>query len=451
MKNFFTIKKMKCFLASVFTLVILTAMMSRQSEAYIIGTSSFSDTVYTFNDPSWTIFSQVQATLSGFSVLGIVSISWNSADGDYYAIVRTLTGNNPRRLVKINPVTGVCTDIGNMGAAFSSLTFSPSGVCYAIGGAGSGAFSERLYTINLSNASPTFVGGPYSIGADGEVIAYNYSDDNIYHWSGNGTPMMERIDANTFAATAITQSGEVHFEIFGAVYIGGGLFYATDIQGRALSITSTGFATELAIDITTNGPVRGLAYNDPLLPVELASFTSSLTGRDVTLNWTTTTETNNARFEIERSSGNASWTKLGFVNGHGTSVIPCSYTFSDMGLNSGTYSYRLKQIDYNGHFEYFNLSNEVNIGVPGRYALSQNYPNPFNPSTNINFELPLDSRVSIKLFDMSGKEVATLVDDMKTAGYYNVNFNSSNLSSGVYFYKMTAQNFSDVKRMILLK
>src|SRR4030095_6587665 len=102
-------------------------------------------------------------------------------------------------------------------------------------------------------------------------------------------------------------------------------------------------------------------------------------------------------------------------------------------------------------FQYFNLNNEVIVGVPSSYALSQNYPNPFNPSTNINFDLPFDGNVSIKLFDMSGKEVAILVNEMKSAGYYSVVFNASNLSSGVYFYNITAGDFSATKKMTILK
>ena len=97
------------------------------------------------------------------------------------------------------------------------------------------------------------------------------------------------------------------------------------------------------------------------------------------------------------------------------------------------------------------MSNEVNVGVPEKFALSQNYPNPFNPSTTINFDIPKDGKVSLRLYDMSGKEVATLVNEYKTAGYYSVTFNAANLSSGVYFYSITANNFTAIKKMMLIK
>jgi len=230
----------------------------------------------------------------------------------------------------------------------------------------------------------------------------------------------------------------------------------TDRTGQwvALNTTRTGnILTAAGLNDFSDFAIAGDSVNNPL-PVELTSFTSIINRRDVTLNWTTAKETNNSGFDIERNS-NGTWSKVGNVTGNGTSSTPNSYSFSDRGLASGSYSYRLKQIDFNGNFEYFNLSNEVNIGIPSKFELSQNYPNPFNPSTTINYDLPFDSKVSIKLFDMSGKEVATLVNETRVAGYYTVNFNASNLSSGVYFYRISAEgsgnNFTATKKMMLLK
>lgn len=197
-----------------------------------------------------------------------------------------------------------------------------------------------------------------------------------------------------------------------------------------------------------------VGFDNPL-PVELASFTSVVNGSDVTLNWSTSVELNNSGFDIERSSLNNEWSKIGFINGNGTSNNVNYYSFTDRNLRSGTYNYRLKQIDHNGNFEYFNLSNEVNIGIPLKYDLSQNYPNPFNPSTKINFALPNDGRVSLKIYDMSGKEVMTLINEVKTAGYYSVDFNASSsangLSSGVYFYRLSTSDFTATKKMMLIK
>lgn len=187
------------------------------------------------------------------------------------------------------------------------------------------------------------------------------------------------------------------------------------------------------------------------LPVELASFTASVNNRNVTLNWTTSTEVNNSRFDIERKLYGSEWTTIGNVAGHGTVSTSQNYEFTDKSLPTGLYSYRLKQIDFNGNFEYYNLSSEIGIGVPTKFNLSQNYPNPFNPSTSINFDLPVDGNVSIKLYDLTGREVSTLVNEIRTAGYYTINFNGSNLSSGTYFYKLESGDFVSTKKMMLIK
>jgi len=193
-----------------------------------------------------------------------------------------------------------------------------------------------------------------------------------------------------------------------------------------------------------------------VLPVELASFTSTITRNNVTLNWATSSETNNSGFDIERSLvGTTEWTKAGSVTGNGTTTEAKNYSFTER-VNTGKYSYRLKQIDFNGNFEYFNLSSEITVGVPDAYKLSQNYPNPFNPSTKIDYDLPYDGKVSILLYDISGREVANLVNEVKTAGYYTATFNGANLASGMYFYRINAtgtgnNNFISTKKMVLIK
>jgi len=227
----------------------------------------------------------------------------------------------------------------------------------------------------------------------------------------------------------------------------------SDLTGSwiALNTTSSG-STLTASGLTTFSDfgVGGDSLQNPL-PVELSSFISTVNGRNVSLDWSTASETNNSGFDIERSTGNDQWTRIGNVSGNGTTGSPKSYSFTDRGLSSGKYNYRLKQIDYNGNFHFYELSNEIQIGIPEKFELSQNYPNPFNPATNINYNIPADSKVSIKIFDMSGKEVSILVNEYKSAGYYSVNFNASALSSGVYFYSITADNFTATKKMMLIK
>lgn len=205
-------------------------------------------------------------------------------------------------------------------------------------------------------------------------------------------------------------------------------------------------------EITNNGT---LIISDIPLPVELLNFTSFINKNNVVLNWSTLSETNNSGFEIERTSAaNESWSGIGYIKGKGTTSSQNDYLFEDKNLNSGTFRYRLKQIDYNGNYEFYELNNEVVIGTPDKFSLSQNYPNPFNPTTKIDYSLPKDGFASITVFDNAGREVSKLVNEFKTSGYYTINFNGSSLSSGIYFYKLEVKgldNFVQVKKMMLIK
>ncbi|MDP2301525.1 MAG: choice-of-anchor J domain-containing protein, partial [Ignavibacteria bacterium] len=190
------------------------------------------------------------------------------------------------------------------------------------------------------------------------------------------------------------------------------------------------------------------------IPVELTSFNVRADGNIANLTWSTATETNNKGFSVERKSGE-SFETVTFVNGYGTTVENKNYSFTDEGLNSCTYTYRLKQVDFDGTFAY-SKEVEVEIAVPDQYSLNQNYPNPFNPVTKIEFSLATESKVTMKIFNTLGEEVATLVNNVMPAGMHNVNFDASKLNSGVYFYSIEATgsngaNFTSVKKMVLMK
>jgi Secretion system C-terminal sorting domain len=197
-------------------------------------------------------------------------------------------------------------------------------------------------------------------------------------------------------------------------------------------------------------------------PVELGSFTASVNNNNVTLNWQTNTEANDSGFLVQRKRVEVTdWSDLGFVAGNGTTTIPHDYSYNDLNLQLGSYNYRLKQLDFNGNFQYHVLGSEVVITTIGignnneilvdNFRLEQNYPNPFNPVTIINYQLPMFNFVSLKVYDVLGNEVAILVNQKQSAGSYSVEFDGANFSSGKYFYKITVGEFSDVKRMILVK
>jgi hypothetical protein len=188
-----------------------------------------------------------------------------------------------------------------------------------------------------------------------------------------------------------------------------------------------------------------------VIPVELVSFSSSVEKNVVDLHWSTATELNNQGFEIQRSSDRTNWRTIGFKEGKGTTSEPQQYSYSDIlsDIASPRLYYRLKQVDFNGSFKYSYVI-EVEI-APSVFSLSQNYPNPFNPSTAISYRLPVNSFVTLKVYDILGNEVASLVNEQKPAGEYKVNFDASGLGSGVYFYTLRAGNFVQSKKMVVLK
>jgi len=147
---------------------------------------------------------------------------------------------------------------------------------------------------------------------------------------------------------------------------------------------------------------------------------------------------------------NSDWSNIGFVAGFGTTTEPKTYSFIDANINSGSFTYRLKQVDFDGSYEY---SNEINVDVtgPAQYSLEQNYPNPFNPSTLIKYSVAQDGFVNVSIFNLLGEKVATLVNSNMKAGSYELNFNASQLSSGVYFYSIEAGDFKAVRKMMLMK
>jgi hypothetical protein len=219
-------------------------------------------------------------------------------------------------------------------------------------------------------------------------------------------------------------------------------------------------ADECANNIIINGSFSGSGTIClGALPVTLSSFTSSVKNNTAVLMWVTEVELNNAGFDIERAnvtlSGVEGWTKVGFVQGGGTTNQPKGYSYEDKKLTKGIYKYRLKQIDYNGNYEYFELAADVIIAPPNKFNISQNYPNPSNPRSLIDYEIPVNGKVTLIVYDITGREVAALLNEVKEAGYYTAEFNGSSLASGIYFYRITSegegQKHIKTMKMILVK
>ena len=210
-----------------------------------------------------------------------------------------------------------------------------------------------------------------------------------------------------------------------------------------------------AYNIDTLSAFSNVATITTPLPVELTSFSANSSNNLIVLTWETATEINNAGFSVERSSDNKKFSEITFIKGKGTSTEKSVYSYTDKSALSGKYYYRLKQVDFDGTANY-SRSIEVDLGLPKNYSLEQNYPNPFNPSSIIRFSLPLAASVIIKLYNTLGQEVETMLNRDLNAGVHEIVLNGSNLSSGVYFYRLEARgvdgsNYISTKRMILLK
>ena len=199
---------------------------------------------------------------------------------------------------------------------------------------------------------------------------------------------------------------------------------------------------------------------EDIVPVELTSFTAEATVSGIEIHWTTATETNNLGFELERSVKEGEWNKIVYIAGKGNSTDISNYAYLDGYKNlqnSGNLKYRLKQIDIDGTINY---SHEIEVEgnlTPAAFSLEQNYPNPFNPETKIRFTIPELSKVVLELYNIIGEKLDEPVNADMDAGYYEINWNAGELSSGVYIYIIKAKSkesgveFSDTKKMLLLK
>jgi len=283
-----------------------------------------------------------------------------------------------------------------------------------------------------------------------------YSSTNYNFWNpietGTTEDLYDLQFKNASSGYVAGENGTIRYTIDGGNEWFSDIFLST--------ITSERIRSTIRLNDTMAAGVAGsdiitIHANETLLPVELSAFNFNVQNNNVNLYWTTLSELNNSGFEIERKffedENQQNWIILDFIEGNGTTDLSNNYEYSDKGLDPGKYIYRLKQIDYNGNFEYHDLSGEVVIGIPERFELLQNYPNPFNPETKISYSIPKKGFVNLKVYDILGKEVMLLVNEFRQAGSYDVKFNGSNFANGVYFYRLESENFVDIKRMMLIK
>jgi sugar lactone lactonase YvrE len=427
---------------------VTTDILSGISSGYALAMDLTSNELY------WTDFSA--ATISKINVSSLVVtaiLSSTNGLGGPRGIALDVSGNrmfwadNSTKKIQRSTLSGTSiTDIVSTGLVSPGYVAfdSASGKVYF---ADNGVGMKKIMRCNADGTGLEDVATSLS-----QVwgIAFNGLDNNIY-WIDSGTDKIQKGNVSTLPVT----KNDVVTGLTGnprglVIDAANSLIYWTDNSTQDIKRATTAGASVTQLIMGIPYP-QGISINwNSAMPVELSGFTSSVYRNSVKLLWSTVMEENNRGFSIERKS-NGEYKEISFVNGNGSTKHAINYFYEDKNLQTGTFSYRLKQIDFNGNYKYYYLANEVTVGVPDKYSLSQNYPNPFNPVTSIEFELPQNSFVTLKVFDIGGREVSSIVNQSLTAGYYKYTFDASALSSGTYFLRMNAGSFSAMKKMILIK
>jgi hypothetical protein len=373
---------------------------------------------------------KVSQTLSSGSAVSTISVSKLNdnvrlvglTNGTVWA---TTTGANP--LLSVTPSGAPAAPVGRV--LVDPVTSSTAYLCY--GGFGITGGKHVYKTTNLAGGSASWVAVGSSLpDVPVNAIAVDPLNNNIVYL---GT------DVGVFASTD------------------GGSTWASFTTGLpVVAVFDMGISpVNGALRVSTHG--RGIWENtNSPLPVNLTSFTVNAQNfGNVLLEWYTATEQNNHGFDVERAvitndKSELQWSKISFVPGEGNSNSPQKYDYIDKTPTGGVkFAYRLKQIDNSGNFKYYDQQ-EISLALTD-FGLYQNYPNPFNPSTVIKYQLPVDANVKISLFNSIGEELKTLVNENKKAGIYEFQFNASGFASGIYYYRIVSGNFTDTKKLVILK
>ena len=322
----------------------------------------------------------------------------------------------------------------------------------------SNPFGMSVDLTNISQTSTNVATGDYLIsGSAGTVTAMK--------WSNGATATLNQTANSTVTGvvwTTGTSHGNSGLMVSRAKYGNGRVVLVCDSSPADDGTGGTGNTLYAGwMDPSVNGSHAALHLNGSLwlakiiepatLPVELVSFSASNINNEIRLYWTTATQLNNFGWNVERFiSGNGNWSVAGVIRGAGTNNVTTAYSFTDQFTHNGILEYRLKQIDLDGNFKYSNTVS-VTVDKPVAFVLGNNYPNPFNPSTIISYSLPEASNVKLIVYNDIGQPVRVLENGFKAAGSYIISFNAGELSSGIYFYKIEAGQFSQIRKMMLVK
>jgi len=421
--------------------------------------SSPNDKIYkTTNDGVSWVLTLDEGQMSYF---GIPMTQDPSHPNDIY----TMTNTNFKRSTDFGITWATISSNFGPGSAPCDIEVFPDTSIILIGDNGTGIFKSTDYGVTWSQK--------YFTGGEIPTVSVDFTNPGIAwatKWSGGGGLLKSTDYGETWSLqpgfTGINmwgvniQPSDGNIIIVNSYSTSPGSWRSINggVNWTPISIPSSGYQV-VSVDSITQFAAQGNGFyklEAPwFVPVELASFSAQLVDNEVVLNWTTASELNNQGFEIEHSFDNENFKRIGFVPGFGTTTEMKSYSFNVSDVAAGINYYRIKQLDFDGTTAIYN-SVEVDGPVPNSFALNQNHPNPFNPSTTISFTLPVESDVSIKLFNMIGQEVAQITEQDFQAGNHNVDFNATNLSSGAYIYTLEAKGvngsiFKSTKKMLLLR
>jgi hypothetical protein len=399
---------------------------------------------YVFNSLGfWTFYSSVQdvdywyywtdVTIPATFPIGTAGASWSSGGSSSPSLEPTTTQN-----------------------ATASMTLT-NGSSYAVPSGTRGTSNNPVGRFLLKGGNEGGVLQGLTIALSGTRTGVS----NVKLWSSTSTTFASA----TLLATVATDNTSITFSSFNSlVDYSAGTYYFVSVDiaaGATGSVTATipsqASFTFAGATVPSSFTNAALSSGAAPLPVELMAFSALQKDAAAQLSWATATEVNNYGFAVERrqivngQSSAADWRKISFVAGSGTSATAHSYSYTDASVASGTYAYRLKQIDNDGTYKYSSEA-EVTVAVAKAFTLNQNYPNPFNPTTTFSFTLPQDGLTILKVYNVLGEEVATLVNSEMKAGVRNtVSFDASRLSSGVYFARLENNGNVQMKKILLMK
>lgn len=432
---------------------------------------------------SWSQISS--GTIPGLEAVFFTSVDVGYAAGWQNYFIKTTDGGATWNEITIDPGIWYFLDIEFMDAN-NGIASAASGLLYVTTDAGSTwtqatGLNQDIQDVCYADNSTLFaVGGDEKISrsTDGgftwsEIysgifqryfLGVYFKDVNYGMIGGEDGKVLKTTDGGTTWTTqSAGASGLLHgVYIFDedSAYVAGTpeQVYKTTDGGNTWISDFTGGYTQAfyKVKFTSNntGVICGsqgtILVKTDYVPVELSSFSAGVNGTSVNLTWITSTETNNRGFSVERKYENSQWQEIAFVPGYGTSTEQHTYFYTEADLENGSYQYRLKQIDLDGSFSYSYIVN-AEITLPAGFRLDQNYPNPFNPTTTITYSLPEQTFVSIKVYNVAGEEVSSLVNKVQTAGEHDVIFEADNLASGIYLLRLIAGVFTSEIKMNLLR